>query len=97
MQLSIGIVHQFGTDFDEVKVNYKTFRIFVSYSILFSTLFYLHIDFLRELLKKITVTLLEVHKILQQVQNQNFIHPCNIPPLHLRIRKINPTVDNSST
>ena len=44
----MSIVHQFGTDFYEAEVSYKTFRIIASYSILFSTLFYLHIDFLIE-------------------------------------------------
>ena len=48
MLLSAGIVHQFGTDFYEAEVSYETFRIIVNCSILFSTLFYLHIDFLIE-------------------------------------------------
>ena len=76
-------------------MSYKTFRIIVSYSVLFSTLFCLHIDFLGKWLKKIVVPLYDVHNVLQQAQNQKYIHPSNIPPLNLRTKKINSTVNNS--
>ena len=66
------------------KLSYKTFRIIVSYSILFSTLFCLHIDFPGKWLKKIVPPLYDVHNVLQQAQNEKYKHPNNIPPLNLR-------------
>ena len=77
-------------------MSYKTFRIIVSYSILFSALFCLHIGFLGEWLKKTVVLLYNVHNVLQQAQNQKYIHPSNIPPFNLRTKKLT-KLDNSST
>ena len=70
------------------KLSYKTFRIIVSYSILLSTLFCLHIDFLGKWLKKAVVPLYDIHNVLQHTQNQKYIHPNNIPPLNLRTKKL---------